>query len=62
LPPEQLYSYNNKKVLLLHGPPGAGKSTLARVLAQHCKYNTIEINASDERTGDKILGRIKNAL
>lgn len=42
---------NNKKVILLYGPPGCGKSTLARVLAAHAGYKSIEINASDERTG-----------
>lgn len=34
---------------------------MARVISNHCGYKTIEINASDERTGDKILERIKNS-
>jgi replication-associated recombination protein RarA len=37
--------------LLLYGPPGTGKSTMAKVLAQHCGYEPLEVNASDERTG-----------
>jgi chromosome transmission fidelity protein 18 len=35
-----------------------GKTTLAKVLANHCKYEPIVINASDERTSDKLLLRI----
>ena len=56
------YSYKHKRVLLLYGPPGTGKSTLARFLARHCGYEPQEINASDERTGTKILDKIKTAI
>jgi chromosome transmission fidelity protein 18 len=56
-----MYTFHNKKVLMLYGPPGTGKTTMARVLAKHCGYLCVEINASDERTGDKILDKIKNA-
>lgn len=47
---------------MLYGPPGTGKSTMARILAKHCGYKTTEINASDERTGEKLLEKIKNAI
>ena len=33
-------------VLLLHGPPGIGKTTLALAAAKTCKFETLEINAS----------------
>ena len=33
------------KVVLLHGPPGLGKTTLGHVVARHCGYNVVEINA-----------------
>jgi chromosome transmission fidelity protein 18 len=35
---QDLFSYKNKRVLLLYGPPGTGKSTMARFLARHCGY------------------------
>lgn len=35
---------------------------MARVLANHCGYQPVEINASDERTGDQILNKIKSAI
>ncbi|RIB22281.1 P-loop containing nucleoside triphosphate hydrolase protein [Gigaspora rosea] len=51
-----------KKILLLTGPPGCGKTTLAHVVATHCGYNIVEINASDDRTGQVIKNKIKDAL
>ncbi len=33
------------KVLLLAGPPGCGKTTLAHIAAAHCGYRALEINA-----------------
>ncbi|RHZ90109.1 hypothetical protein Glove_8g29 [Diversispora epigaea] len=51
-----------KKVLMLTGPPGYGKTTLAHVVARHCGYDVLEINASDDRTGQVIKSKITNAL
>jgi len=51
-----------KRVLLLVGPPGMGKTTLAHVLAAHCKYNPVEINASDDRTAKKFDAKLRAAL
>lgn len=50
------------KVLLLCGPPGLGKTTLAHVAAKHCGYRVVEINASDERSSSTIESKILDVV
>ena len=50
------------KVLMLCGPPGLGKTTLAFVAARHLGYNPVEINASDDRAGDEFKNRVNQVL
>ncbi|KAI8332374.1 hypothetical protein BC941DRAFT_436468 [Chlamydoabsidia padenii] len=52
----------DRKILLLSGPPGFGKTTLAHVIGKQAGYNIVEVNASDDRTGEVVKTKIKSAL
>ena len=44
--------------LMLIGPPGAGKTTIVKALAQQSGYDLIEMNASDTRNRDVLTETI----
>jgi chromosome transmission fidelity protein 18 len=50
------------QVLLLCGPPGLGKTTLAHIVARHAGYVPMEINASDDRSAEALAARVRNAV
>jgi len=51
-----------QKILLISGPPGAGKTTLAHIAAKHCGYQPIEINASDDRSASTLKMKLADAV
>ena len=48
----------NRKVLLIGGPPGVGKSALIEVCCRHFKYQIVESNASEDRGKNEMTKRI----
>ncbi|BAP70854.1 chromosome transmission fidelity protein 18 [Kluyveromyces marxianus] len=51
-----------KRILLIHGPPGVGKTSVSHVVARQAGYSVVEINASDERAGERVRLKVQNAL
>ncbi|MCK4650335.1 replication factor C large subunit [Candidatus Pacearchaeota archaeon] len=51
-----LKSFPKKKAIVLHGPPGVGKTSLAYAVAGEMGAEILELNASDFRNKDKIGG------
>jgi len=47
----------DKKAVLLHGPAGIGKTSSAHALAADFEWESIELNASDQRTAS-IIGKV----
>ena len=56
---KEMLSEGNLPDLLLHGPPGTGKTTTAHAIASHVGADIHEFNASDERGIDFIRNRVK---
>lgn len=40
---------------------GTGKTTLAHVVARHCGFRVVEINASDDRSASALVRRVQDA-
>jgi len=51
---EGVYKVKSKKAVILHGPPGCGKTSAAHALASERGWDVIELNASDKRSAGVI--------
>eukprot|EP01133_Synstelium_polycarpum_P016345 gene16345-19443_t len=51
-----------QKIILLTGGPGLGKTTLAHILSKQAGYNPVEINASDDRSGEQFETKFLAAI
>lgn len=56
------YGRPRERIMMISGPPGLGKTTLAHVIGAHAGYNVYELNASDARTAGAVEDVIKMAL
>jgi replication factor C large subunit len=51
-----------KNALILHGPPGTGKTTIAHAAAKEINFEIFELNASDFRNKEKLREILKPAI
>lgn len=54
-------TFPKKKAILLHGPAGTGKTSLAYALAKETNAEILELNASDLRNRDQLEKNLKPA-
>ncbi len=58
---EFIRDFPKKKALLLHGPAGSGKTSLALALANELNYELFELNSSDVRNRASLEEKLKPA-
>ena len=51
-----------KNAILLHGPPGTGKTSLAHALAENFDFEIFELNASDLRNKERLKEILKPVI
>lgn len=53
---------NHFRAIMIHGPPGTGKTTVAHLIARLEGYSPIELNASDARSKKLIEASLKDTI
>ena len=55
------FKKEKNKAVILHGPAGNGKTSLAQALANELNYELIQMNASDFRTENAVMEKVGHA-